>query len=182
MFDYCANNLELSKCSYWLYNAMSRIQPTINVFMQNYCTNNLFTPICETYINGLRNNNNDNLSDTILNNVWNNTKDIRMNCSFDNQYINKINAPKVCWNYDCMNTPNYLLLSKDVNNKSLCNLYQCSIILTQTVINNSSNIKLDCSNNINNNNSLLKISLADKKNNVTNFLPLLILPFLLLLS
>lgn len=182
MLNYCLNNLTVSKCSTWLYNALDRMENTINLFMQPYCVNNLFTPICKVYIDGLRKNNNNILSDLLLNNVWNNTKDSRLNCSFNKYYSDKVNAPKVCWSYECMNTPDYLLSSTDLLSKSLCQLYSCNIVLTNVVINNKSNIKINCLNQINDNNSLLKIALADKRNVISNFIPYLIIPFMLLLT
>lgn len=182
MIGYCFNNPNTSKCIAWLYYAMDRMEPTINEVMQPYCTNNLFTPICETYINGLRKNGNAFLIDFILTNVWNRTKDTRLNCSFNNFYPNKVNAPKVCWNYECMNTPDYLLLTQDFNNKQFCNLYSCNIILANAVINNKSSININCNSQSNKERSLLKIALADKRTNLLNYFPYLVVPFMLLFT
>jgi hypothetical protein len=182
MLNYCFNNLSIPKCLAWLYYAMNRIELEINPIMQVYCTNNIFTSECKVYIEGLRKKGSNILADSILTNAWNTTKDSRLNCSFDTYYNHKVNAPKVCWSYECMNTPDYLLLHKDFTSKSLCSLYSCSIILTNVITNNNSNIKLNCSTQVNNSNSLLKIALANKRTNIPNFIPYLIIPFMLLLT
>jgi hypothetical protein len=182
MNTYCMNNMNTAKCYSWLYNAMPRMETNINIIMTPYCTNNLFSPICKIYIDALRKNQNDLLIDNILTNVWNNTKDKRLECSFNKNYAHKVNAPKVCWNYECMNTPDYLLLSTDFKSKSFCQLYSCNIILTSVVINNKSTIKISCSSEVNQSNSLAKIALNNKRVNIPNFIPYLIIPFILLLT
>lgn len=175
------NNITIPKCLSWLYNYTRRLNIPIESMTQ-YCTtnDNIFTPACAVYINGLRANELNPIADNILSVNYNNNYDNRLNCSFNNIQTN-YTTPKVCWSYDCINTPTYLLKYNDIVLRNNCSIYQCNIDISSATIDNKVYVNLDCNNSLNNTNNytLMSMALNENRKNRIDIFKLLVLPFLI---
>lgn len=175
MLNFCnKSNIGTPKCLRWLYYSASR--PLVYNTFYTYCLTNLFTKECEVFINSIRGYNMNDLADSILDY---NKNDSRLSCSYGDKPNINSNIPYVCWSYDCINTPSYLLSYKDLVNRRRCVLYQCNIALTNVNISSDTKVNLSCD-SYDTPLSLIQFAMNENPRRTMNFFIILILPLVLI--
>lgn len=146
------------KCNVWLNGLFKRWQvdysiiASINKEMSEHCSKNYKNDNCDIWLSAIRNGTNSeyyNIADNVL---YAQTDKSELTCAFPPEYIvrqsNEINTPKECWYRACAFSPNYLLLTENINNKNNCLLSECNININNLNIVSNTELSIICKNQV----------------------------------
>lgn len=146
------------KCHVWLNGLYKRsitdysIIASINNKMYEHCSNSIKNDNCDIWLSAIRNSNNSeyyNIADNVL---YAQIDKSELTCAFPPEYItlesSRINTPRECWYRPCAFSPNYLLLTDNINNKNNCILSECNININDLNIISTTELSIICKNEV----------------------------------